>query len=104
MSYQHKPVYEYMDSKAVEYAPFDYRRARNIFHKLQKFLNLNTYNIHIIGTNGKGSTGRFIAQSLWESKHSVLHFTSPHLFEFRERFYLNNDIISLESLEIAHTI
>ena len=92
-----------MDSKAVEYAPFDYRRARNIFHKLQKFLNLNTYNIHIIGTNGKGSTGRFIAQSLWESKHSVLHFTSPHLFEFRERFYLNNDIISLESLEIAHT-
>ncbi|RDU66821.1 FolC protein [Helicobacter didelphidarum] len=91
-----------MDSKAMEYAHFNPKRAPILFKKLQPHINISSYNIHIIGTNGKGSTGRFIAQSLYESHHSVLHFTSPHLLEFRERFHLNNSIVSLEQLEQAH--
>lgn len=95
-------INEYMNSKAIEYAPFNPLRVKKLFSQLQPHLKLNSYNIHIIGTNGKGSTGRFIAQSLWESKHSVLHFTSPHIFDFRERFYRNNAIIDVQSLESAH--
>lgn len=58
--------------------------------------------IHIVGTNGKGSTGRFLAQILELNGFSVGHFTSPHIFEFRERFYKNRDIVSNDELENAH--
>ena len=33
--------------------------------------------IHIAGTNGKGSTGAFLAQALHNAGHSVGHFASP---------------------------
>ena len=95
-------IYQYMDSKAQEYAVFDKNRAKRIFKLLQPHLNLQSYNIHIIGTNGKGSTGRFITQSIIESNHKVLHFTSPHIFDFKERFYANDGIVSLETLIQAH--
>lgn len=96
-------IYKYMDSKAQEYAVFDKSRAKRLFKLLQPHLKLQSYNIHIIGTNGKGSTGRFITQSLIESNHKVLHFTSPHVFDFRERFYTNDGIVSLEVLMGAHS-
>lgn len=32
----------------------------------------------------------------------MLHFTSPHVFEFRERFYLNGSIVKESVLENAH--
>ncbi|RDU60877.1 FolC protein [Helicobacter sp. MIT 14-3879] len=91
-----------MESKAQEYTIFEPSRSQRIFAKLKPYLCLKSFNIHIIGTNGKGSTGRFIAQSLFESGFRVLHFTSPHLFDFRERFYLNDSIISHQDLESAH--
>ena len=95
-------IYQYMDSKAQEYAVFDPKRAKKLFLLLQPHLRLNSYNIHIIGTNGKGSTGRFITQSIIESGYKVLHFTSPHVFDFRERFYTNSGIVSLQALLDAH--
>ncbi len=58
--------------------------------------------VHIIGTNGKGSTGRFLTQLLEGLGFKVGHYTSPHIFEFRERFYKNGDIISENDLELAH--
>jgi dihydrofolate synthase / folylpolyglutamate synthase len=41
--------------------------------------------IHIAGTKGKGSTCAFIAYILKESGYKVGLYTSPHLFDFRER-------------------
>ena len=57
--------------------------------------------IHVVGTNGKGSTGRFLAQMLARD-HSVGHYTSPHIFEFRERFWINGAVASADALETAH--
>ena len=57
--------------------------------------------IHVVGTNGKGSTGRFLAQMLARD-HSVGHYTSPHIFEFRERFWMNGAVASADALETAH--
>ena len=102
MSKFHSDVYAYMDSKSAEYAPFDTTRAKRIYTKLKDIIHITSCNIHIIGTNGKGSTGRFIAQSIWECGFSVLHFTSPHLFSFNERFYKNGLIISNDELNKAH--
>ncbi|HWQ70910.1 MAG TPA: folylpolyglutamate synthase/dihydrofolate synthase family protein, partial [Desulfitobacteriaceae bacterium] len=50
--------------------------------------------IHVGGTNGKGSTSIMIAQILWEAGYKVGIFTSPHLHDYRERFVINEELIS----------
>ena len=50
--------------------------------------------IHIAGTNGKGSTCNFLSQCLADSGYKTGLFTSPHLFDFRERVRINNELIS----------
>jgi dihydrofolate synthase/folylpolyglutamate synthase len=60
--------------------------------------------IHIAGTNGKGSTANFI-KSILEQKYSVNLFTSPHLINFNERFYLKGKHVSdVELKEVEHYI
>ncbi|HDV6577964.1 TPA: bifunctional folylpolyglutamate synthase/dihydrofolate synthase [Campylobacter lari] len=73
----------------------------SMYEKYKKFIP-KTKNIQIIGTNGKGSTGRFLAILLLEQGYKVGHYTSPHIFEFNERFWLNGKITSNELLEKAH--
>lgn len=58
--------------------------------------------IHIIGTNGKGTTGRFLASALYSRGYSVGHYTSPHIEKFNERIWLNGKSIDTVSLETAH--
>lgn len=43
--------------------------------------------IQILGTNGKGTTGRYLANLLAAHGCDVFHFTSPHLLSLNERFY-----------------
>lgn len=50
--------------------------------------------IHVAGTNGKGSTSSYIASYLTESDEKVGLFTSPHIFDFRERIRINGKKIS----------
>ena len=57
--------------------------------------------IHIAGTKGKGSTSHFISALLQASGHSDGLFTSPHLATVRERFQLNNELISYDMLMSA---
>lgn len=95
-------IFDYLNTKESEYREFDPTRMYTLFNKLQDHIKLDSYKIHVLGTNGKGSTGRTISQSLAEAGKSVLHFTSPHLFSFRERFFINNRVVSLEKLQEAH--
>lgn len=109
----------FLEQKGAEYAPFDTKRAHRIYAVLKPHLEElyaqsakskkdlkslipqgeeqrgfspqnKPFIIHILGTNGKGSTGRFITLGLAQNGYKVLHFTSPHLFRFNERFYLAN--------------
>ena len=41
--------------------------------------------IHVAGTNGKGSTVTMIACALEDAGFKVGKFTSPYVFDFRER-------------------
>ncbi|WP_172402285.1 Mur ligase family protein [Helicobacter sp. 13S00401-1] len=91
-----------MDKKGNEYAPFDKTRVHRIYALLKPHIKEAKYRVHIMGTNGKGSTGRFITQSLHEAGFSVLHFTSPHLFEYKERFFINDKDVDSKTLEKAH--
>lgn len=98
-----RKISDFLLTKGAEYTPFNPQRARDIYAKISPHLKISPHIIHLVGTNGKGSTGRFIALGLLEQGKSVLHFTSPHLFSFNERFWKNGEIIDDEALEKAHS-
>ncbi|MCD4684423.1 MAG: bifunctional folylpolyglutamate synthase/dihydrofolate synthase [Anaerolineae bacterium] len=50
--------------------------------------------IHITGTKGKGSVGAMCAAALRASGLRTGLYSSPHLQDYRERFRVNNDLIS----------
>lgn len=54
--------------------------------------------IHVVGTNGKGSTSAFLSSILLHSGHTVAQFSSPHLVRFTERFRINGTEYSAENL------
>ena len=54
--------------------------------------------VHIAGTNGKGSTAHTLAAVLQSAGYKVGLYTSPHLFDFRERIRVNGEKISHEAV------
>lgn len=54
--------------------------------------------IHVVGTNGKGSTSAFLSSILLHAGHSIAQFSSPHLVRFTERFRINGKEYSAEKL------
>ena len=79
----------------------DTDRMPRAYEECKKCLKLPP-TVHIVGTNGKGSTGRFLALMLRQSGKSVGHYTSPHITQFCERFWLDGNLVSQEELENAH--
>jgi len=55
--------------------------------------------IHVVGTNGKGSTSAFLASILTASGLRTALFTSPHLVSFSERFRIDGREVSQKRLE-----
>ena len=92
---------DYLDNKPIFYDEIDYNRFPNIYNKIKTNFN-QLKNIHIIGTNGKGTTGRFLASALNSLGFKVGHYTSPHILKFNERIWLNGSNISDGELEEAH--
>jgi len=58
--------------------------------------------IHIVGTNGKGSTGRFLAHYLYQSGFHVGHYSSPHILKFNERIWFDGEDVHDETLFLYH--
>lgn len=57
--------------------------------------------VHVAGTNGKGSTCAMLTSILMKAGKKVGTFTSPFIFEFRERMCINGEMISFEDLARA---
>ena len=91
----------FLDSKPLYYDKIDYERFPNIFNSIKDKLILPKKIIHIIGTNGKGTTGRFIATALRKAGYKTGHYTSPHIFRFNERVWINGKDITNEELDSA---
>ena len=51
-------------------------------------------NIHVAGTNGKGSVSHSLAAILQSAGYKTGLYTSPHLVDYRERIRVNGEIIS----------
>ncbi len=94
-------VEQFLAKKSINYKKIDTFMAFRMFEKYKSKLSLKPV-IHIVGTNGKGSTGRFLAQLLEGLNFKVGHYTSPHILSFNERFYLNKNTASDELLGVAH--
>lgn len=82
-------------------ASFDVNRMPRAYKICEKFLKIPPI-IHVIGTNGKGSTGRFLALMLHSFGKNVGHYTSPHISVINERFWISGSEASDEALEEAH--
>jgi len=50
--------------------------------------------IHVAGTNGKGSTSHMLASIFQEAGYTTGLYTSPHLYDFRERIKVNGVMCS----------
>jgi dihydrofolate synthase/folylpolyglutamate synthase len=92
---------DYLNSKPLYYSEIDYTRMPRIYEKLKSSLT-TPKTVHIIGTNGKGTTGRFLANALCSMGVKVGHYTSPHILEFNERVWLNGANATDAELEDAH--
>ncbi|HLD16177.1 MAG TPA: Mur ligase family protein [Coxiellaceae bacterium] len=66
---------------------------------IAKSLQLTNFYCPVViigGTNGKGSTVRFLETILLKAGYSVGAYTSPHLLHFKERLRINNQTLSPE--------
>ena len=98
---QHDSVFDYLALKGAEYRAIDIHRFPRIFKKISHKIQQPKI-IHIIGTNGKGSTGRTIAYYLWQQGYKTLHFSSPHIFEVNERIWIDGESIRDEKFQTLH--
>lgn len=91
----------YLDSKPLYYSEIDYERFPQAYESIKSHLPKPKI-VHLIGTNAKGSTGRFLANALFLSGKKTGHYTSPHILKFNERIWIDGSDISDEALEAAH--
>jgi len=96
------PTFElFITNKPLYYKEIDHNRVHIAYNILKPHIQKPMI-IHIVGTNGKGSTGRIMATLLQASGKRVGHFSSPHILRFNERIWIDGEDISDESLEQAH--
>ena len=89
---EHKPLY---------YSEIDYTRMPRVYDSIKSHFKLPKI-VHVVGTNGKGTTGRFIANMLRSHNCSVGHYSSPHILKFNERIWINGENVCDTVLESAH--
>jgi dihydrofolate synthase/folylpolyglutamate synthase len=92
---------EYLNAKPLYYDEIDYTRMPRIYKKIKESL-VTPKIIHVIGTNAKGTTGRFLANALHAKGLSVGHYSSPHILKFNERVWVDGANATDVELEEAH--
>jgi len=91
----------FLDKKGLYYDKIDYDIIKNSWNILSQYVIL-PYVIHIVGTNGKGSTGRYLSSLLLQLNQKVLHYSSPHILKFNERIWIEGEDVSDEILDKTH--
>ena len=101
----------FLERKPLYYKEIDHERIHIAYGVLQPHIKQPKI-VHIVGTNGKGSTGRMIAHLAYQQgirnekleirNYSVGHYSSPHIVKFNERIWLDGEDASDEILEQAH--
>ncbi len=92
---------DFLQNKPLYYDEIDYTRMPRIYEAVKSQLHIPKI-IHIVGTNAKGSTGRYLANALHVSGIKTAHYTSPHILKFNERIWIDGSDISDDILEREH--
>lgn len=69
------------------------RKITELMHRLGDPQDKLRY-VHVVGTNGKGSTTSMIAHSLTAAGYRTGMFISPFILDFRERMQIDGEMIS----------
>ncbi|WP_282786847.1 Mur ligase family protein [Flavobacterium croceum] len=101
MSLKTKSLSGFLDHKTMYYDKIDFSFVNRAFSILEKEIKI-PFVIHIVGTNGKGSTGRFLSHYLYKTGFKTLHYSSPHIKKFNERIWINGADVSDNLLQNAH--
>ncbi len=96
ISWLFKQFPSYQNIGAAAYKP-DLGNIQLLLNKIGNPQNQLKF-IHVAGTNGKGTTSSILASYLTECGFSVGLFSSPHLFDFRERIRINGQLIDEKSV------
>ncbi len=92
---------DFLANKPLYYKEIDHTRVYKAYSIISSHIN-RPQTIHIVGTNGKGSTGRMVAHLAFCGGFRVGHFSSPHISKFNERIWLNGADSSDIVLDKAH--
>ena len=96
------PFFIFLEQKPLYYKKIDYTRIHKAYALLKPHLKRPKIVVHIVGTNGKGSTGTILTHLAQSGGLSVGHYTSPHLLRFNERIKIDGKEIEDEVLEQLH--
>ena len=92
--YNSLPVYQHIGAGAYKPGLGTAMKLDEIFgHPHRRYKT-----IHIAGTNGKGSTAHTLASILQAAGYNVGLYTSPHIFDFRERIRVDGVKIPKEAV------
>jgi len=91
----------FLETKPLFYDEIDYTRMPKAYQSIQSHFKLPKI-IHLVGTNGKGTTGRFLAHMLLANGLHVGHYTSPHILKFNERIWFDGNDADDSLLEQTH--
>lgn len=93
---------DYLYSRLPMFSRIGAAAIKNDLHNTQKICSFlgNPENkfktIHVAGTNGKGSTSHMLAAIFQKAGYKTGLYTSPHLYDFRERIKVNGEMCSKE--------
>lgn len=95
------PSYQMLGAQAYKPGLENTKKLLDIFGNPHNKLDF----IHVAGTNGKGSTSSFLSTLLITKGEKVGLFTSPHVYDFRERIRINGICIpEFEVIEFCDNV
>ena len=93
-----KKLYQKLQKQYSRRINLDLRRIKKVLEKLNNPQEQLENVINVIGSDGKNSVLTSLKYFLEADNKHVNTFTSPHLYDIRQRFYLGKKLISLNEI------
>ena len=93
-----KKLYQKLQQQYSRRINLDLRRIKKVLKKLNNPQEQLENVINVIGSDGKNSVLTSLKYFLEADNKHVNTFTSPHLYDIRQRFYLGKKLISLNEI------
>ena len=94
-----KKLYRRLQKQYSRRINLDLNRIKKVLEKLNNPEEQLQNVINVIGSDGKNSFLTSLKYFLQANNQKVNTFTSPHLYDIRERFWLGNRFISLKEIQ-----